>query len=95
MTIAFPPTFVGFIVFALQDANIPVVGGIGRDTATLGALVTLAGLFFIVIGILIGIAAKVGAFLVSHGVDEQIQTVKSQILGIIKDRIPVSVSWKS
>jgi len=27
VTIAFPPTFVGFIVFALQDANIPVVGG--------------------------------------------------------------------
>jgi len=51
VTIAFPPTFVGFIVFALQDANIPVVGGIGRDAATIGALVTLAGLFFIVIGI--------------------------------------------
>jgi len=95
VTIAFPPTFVGFIVFALQDANIPVVGGIGRDAATLGALVTLAGLFFIVIGILIGIAAKAGAFLAAHGVDEQVQTARSKIVGTIKDRIPLSVSWKS
>lgn len=94
VTIAFPPTFVGFIVFALQDANIPVVGGIGRDAATFGALVTVAGLFFIVLGILIGIAAEAGAFLAAHGVDEQVQTAKSKIVGAIKDQIPLSVSWK-
>lgn len=95
VSIAFLPTFVGFIVFALQDANLPFIGTIGRDAATMAALVTLAGLFFIVIGILIGVAAKIGAFLAARGVDEQIQSVRSQIVGAIKDRIPLSISWKS
>jgi len=48
-----------------------------------------------VIGILIGVAAKAGAFLAAHGVDEQIQTAKSKIVSAIKDRIPLSISWKN
>lgn len=90
---AFLPTIAGFIVFALQDANVPFLE-IGQNAAAFGALVAMAGVVFILVGILIGVSAKIGGYLASYGVDDYLEKAKRRTREEVSDRVPLSISWE-
>jgi len=86
------PTLAGFIVFALQDADPPFLN-IGRDAATFGALVAMAGVVFVMIGICIGFVARIGGTLSAYGVGNHVQTAKERVKERLENQLPFSISW--
>lgn len=89
-------TLPGFVVFALKDAQLPLIS-ISDDVATLGALAAVAGIFIGVIAMVLMVASRIGISMSSRGLDEAILDVRDRFLTACRSRIPVSISitWKT